>query len=82
MYQKWLRAPFVCLLTLLANGPRSEGSNLDMLEERKWEGEEEEAVWNCFLYLVELVQLLLPSSYVEVDCYMFLVESQPYLKFF
>ena len=44
--------------------------------------EEEEAVWNCFLYLVELVQLLLPSSYVEVDCYKFLGESQPYLKFF
>ena len=49
----------------------------------KKEGEEEEeAVWNCFLYLVELVQLLLPSSYVEVDCYKFLGESQPYLKFF
>ena len=43
---------------------------------------EEEAVWNCFLYLVELVQLLLPSSYVEVDCYMFLGQSQPYLLFF
>ena len=30
----------VCLLTLLANGPRSKGSNLDMLEREEEVGKE------------------------------------------